>query len=251
MPLEKQKLNHLPIQLLNLVEKVVNAKDGAVPGSAQINEWAQTVGSFLKQTNWGENIGKASQQLGNIQKSLTRTFGKKTVTEQKKTFNDAPVSARVKSAAIDLVLVALLIVGMWIAWWPVQRVVFGATMVAETSASHDISNGSYERVGDDYYYVRHKGIIEWLIDVNVRFPFILLLVYFAIFWKIKHATPGQIASGTAVIQEDGSTEVPLALAFKRSAMFLVSCFTIFGVLMIFVGEKKTLYDKVCKTRVVS
>jgi class 3 adenylate cyclase/uncharacterized RDD family membrane protein YckC len=251
VPLEKQKLNQLPIQLLNLVEKVVNAKDGAVPGSAQINEWAQTVGSFLKQTNWGENIGKASQQLGNIQKSLTRTFGKKTVTEQKKTFNDAPVSARVKSAAIDLVLVALLIVGMWIAWWPVQRVVFGATMVAETSASHDISNWSYERVGDDYYYVRHKGIIEWLIDVNVRFPFILLLVYFAIFWKIKHATPGQIASGTAVIQEDGSTEVPLALAFKRSAMFLVSCFTIFGVLMIFVGEKKTLYDKVCKTRVVS
>ncbi len=251
VPLEKQKLNQLPIQLLNLVEKVVNAKDGAVPGSAQINEWAQTVGSFLKQTNWGENIGKASQQLGNIQKSLTRTFGKKTVTEQKKTFNDAPVSARVKSAAIDLVLVALLIVGMWIAWWPVQRVVFGATMVAETSASHDISNWSYERVGNDYYYVRHKGIIEWLIDVNVRFPFILLLVYFAIFWKIKHATPGQIASGTAVIQEDGSTEVPLALAFKRSAMFLVSCFTIFGVLMIFVGEKKTLYDKVCKTRVVS
>lgn len=250
VPLEKQKLNQLPIQLLNLVEKVVNAKDGAMPGSAQINEWAQSVGSFLKQTNWGENIGKASQQLGNIQKSLTKTFGKKTVTEQKKTFNDAPISARVKSGAIDLLLVALLVIGIWIAWWPVQRVVFGATMVSETSASHDISNWSYERVGDDYFYVRRKGIFESLVDLNVRFPFILLLGYFAIFWKVKHATPGQIASGTAVVQEDGLAEVSFALALKRSALFLVSCFTIFGVLMIFVGEKKTLYDKVCKTRVV-
>lgn len=252
VPLEKQKLNQLPMQLLNLVEKVVNAKGSdAMPGSAQVNEWAQSVGSFLKQTNWGENIGKASQQLGNIQKSLTRTFGKKTVTEQKKSFNDAPISARVKSGLIDMIILAILVVGIWVAWWPAQRIVFGSMTQSSSTTGIDLSNWSYELVGEEYVYVRPKGIIEWAIDVNVRFPLLLMLLYFAIFWKIKHATPGQIASGTAVIQENGTAEVPTALAFKRSAMFLLSCFTIFGVLMIFAGEKKTLYDKVCQTRVVS
>lgn len=253
VPLEKQKLNQLPIQLLNLVEKVVNAKGSdAMPGSAQINEWAQSVGSFLKQTNWGENIDKASQQLGQIQKSLTKTFGKKTVTEQKKAFNDAPISARLKSGLIDLVIIIILLVGIRVAWWPVQRVVFGAESVAASDFNYDYHGGwAFVDDGRQGSYFRPKKPFEWLVDVNVKFPVLIFLVFFAAFWKIKHATPGQIAAGTAVVQQDGTAEIHWPLAFKRSAMFMISCFTIFGVLMVFVGEKKTLYDKICRTRVVS
>ncbi|MFZ5950890.1 MAG: adenylate/guanylate cyclase domain-containing protein [Candidatus Rifleibacteriota bacterium] len=251
VPLEKQKLNQLPMQLLNLVEKVVNAKGSdAMPGSAQINEWAQSVGSFLKQTNWGDNLGKAQQQLGNIQKSLTKTFGKKTVTEQKKAFSDAPLPSRIKSGVIDMVIVTIMIIGMWVAWWPVQRVLFGSPTISNP-VGISTEGWAWKEVGGEYVYVRPRGLVEWVVDVNVKYPFLLMLAYFSIFWKIKQATPGQIAAGTAVVCEDGSTTIPAAMALKRSAMFLVSCFTIFGLLMIFIGEKKTLYDKICQTRVVS
>lgn len=254
VPLEKQKLNQLPMQLLNLVEKVVNAKNtDGLAGSAQINEWAQSVGTFLKQTNWGENIGKAQEQLGNIQKSLTKTFGKKTVTEQKKNFSDAAVPARIKSGLIDVVILLILIVGINIAWWPAQRILFGSSSVKASEYNPFNHQGwNYEERGyGQQFYVRPRGLIEWTVDVNIRYPIILLWFYFAFFWKFKHATPGQIAAGTAVIQEDGTAEISPALAAKRSAMFLVSCFTIFGILMVFAGEKKTLYDKVCQTRVVA
>jgi class 3 adenylate cyclase/uncharacterized RDD family membrane protein YckC len=252
VPLEKQKLNKLPMQLLNLVEKVVNARGSdALPGSSQINEWAQSVSSFLKQTNWGENIGKASQQIGNIQKSLKRTFSQKTVVEKKKDFNDASPGLRIKSGVIDLIIICLIIVGLNVAWWPAQRIFFGSTTVSPSTDTMIPSHWKFEKVGDDYAYVRPQGFMEWMIDVNVRYPLVFVWLYFAIFWKFRHASPGQIAAGTAVVQGDGSSEIPLGLALKRSVIFLFSCFVLFGVLMGLVGEKKTLYDKLCDTRVVA
>ena len=74
--------------------------------------------------------------------------------------------------------------------------------------------------------------------------------YFAIFWKIKQASPGQIAVGTAVVNENGLPDLSFAMVAKRSLLFLVSNFIIVGAAMVFVGEKKTFYDKVCNTRVV-
>ncbi len=254
VPLEKQKLNKLPMQLLNLVEKVVNTKGTDSSGSAaaaQLNEWTQSVGNFLKQTNWGENVNKASQQIGNIQQSLVKTFGKKTVIEQKKKLNDAGLAARCKSGIIDLIIITMVLLAMRMAWWPVQRVVYGP---ASASSYEEIAESRYNwknvEVNDQWIWARPKGLIEWAVDVNVRFPVIFLLIYFAVFWKLKHATPGQIASGTAVVQANGDSEIGAALALKRSALFLASCFTLIGLLMVLVGDKQTLYDKFCNTRVV-
>ncbi|GAB4266739.1 MAG: hypothetical protein Kow0029_00680 [Candidatus Rifleibacteriota bacterium] len=248
VPLDKQKLNKLPIQLLNLVEKVVNAKGSdAMPGSAQINEWARSVSSFLKQTNWGENIGKASQHIGNIQKSLAGTFSQKTVIEKKKELKDASAGARIKSGLIDLIILLVIVMALNIIWWPVQRIVFGA---CSTTTYSEITNGwAYDMTTNSF--VRPKGLIECFIDYNVKFPVLLFWLYFTLFWKTRHATPGQIAAGTAVIKNNGETDISMGLAMKRSALFLVSCFILFGLLMGLFGEKKTLYDKLCDTRVVA
>lgn len=253
IPLDKQKLNKLPMQLLNLVEKVVNAKSSDFrPGSAQINEWAQSVGGFLKQTNWGENIGKASAQIGNIHKSITKTFSQKTVIEKKKELKDASNGARIKSSLIDLVIIVIMMIALRVAWWPVQRIVFGSSMVSSSSMTSINTEGwKYEFSGGESILIRPKGIIEWLVDFNVKFPIILVWLYFALFWKMKHASPGQISAGTAVVQGDGSPEIPMDLALKRSALFLLSAFILFGIVMVLFAEKKTLYDKLCETRVVS
>ncbi|HQB83178.1 MAG TPA: adenylate/guanylate cyclase domain-containing protein, partial [Candidatus Rifleibacterium sp.] len=147
VPLEKQKLNKLPVQLLSLVEKVINAKDldsDSHDANARFNEWAQSVGSFLTQTNWGDNINKASKQIGdnfnkatkqigNLQNSLAKTFGQKTVLEKKQTLNDASIKSRCKSGLIDLVILLLISLSLRGFWWPVQRVIYGPTTVSERS----------------------------------------------------------------------------------------------------------------------
>lgn len=252
IPFEKQKLNELPIQLLNLVEKVINSKGGDPTSDApdQINEWTQSLGKFLKQTNWGDNINKASEQIGKVQKSLTKTFGQKTVLERKKQFDDAATNTRIKSGAIDFIILLVAMYALRFAWWPVQRVVYGTTQTMDMS-SETGSNWHSEFVNDRYMMVRNQGLIESVISLNVNYPILLIWFYFAAFWKIKKASPGQIAVGTAIVAEDGETEISYALAAKRSALFLFSVFIIVGVAMVFVDEKKTLYDKLCQTRVVS
>lgn len=249
VPLEKQKLNKLPMQLLNLVEKVINAKGGESSGSAanaQFNEWKQSVGNFLKQTNWGDNVNKASKQIGNIQQSLVKTFGQKTVLEKKQTLQDASIASRCKSGLIDLVILMIIIVSMRMAWWPVQHIVFGPATAAQMNSSTE--NWSYNY--DKSIWIRNQSIIEWAISTNVNYPVLLLWIYFAVFWKLKQASPGQIASGNAVVQDDGTRDISITLALKRSALYLAACFTIIGLLMVFAGDKKTLHDKLCGTRVV-
>lgn len=251
IPFEKQKLNQLPVQLLTLVEKVINAKGGDPESvaAAQINEWKQSVGKFLKQTNWGDNINKASQQIGKVQQSLAKTFGQKTVLEKNKQLKDALLLSRVKSGVIDWVILLVAMTVLTMAWWPVQRIVYGPTQSVDQYVENT-SNWSAEFIDGKYVMVRNQGIVESFISLNIRYPLPLFWLYFAIFWKIKRATPGQIASNTAVVDEGGSTEISFGLAAKRSALFLISSFIIVGLAMIFVGEKKTLYDKVCNTRVV-
>jgi len=265
VPLEKQKLNKLPVQLLSLVEKVINAKDldsDSHDANAKFNEWAQSIGSFLTQTNWGDNINKASKQIGdnfnkatkqigNLQNSLAKTFGQKTVLEKKQNFNDASVKSRFKSGFIDLVILLLISLSLRGLWWPVQRIVYGPTTVSEYSdIKTNHSNWEMVNIAGKTHYERGLGIAEWIVEKNIYYPFILWWLYFALFWKLKQASPGQIASGNAVVTEDGETSLPLILVFKRSALYILSTLSIVGNLAIFFGEKKTLHDKLCSTRVV-
>jgi class 3 adenylate cyclase len=254
VPLEKQKLNKLPVQLLTLVEKVINSKDldsESSAANAKLNEWAQSVGSFLKQTNWGDNINKASKQIGNIQQSLAKTFGQKTVLEKKHQLNDASVAKRFKSGLIDIIILISISMAMRGLWWPTQRIVYGPTTISSYSeVKGDKSNWSTEYPDGKPIITRNPGLTEWLIDMNIHYPFLLYWFYFAIFWKFRQASPGQIACGNAVIEDDGNTKLSLVLVFKRSALYIISTLSIVGNLAVFFGEKRTLHDKMCATRVV-
>ncbi len=154
---------------------------------------------------------------------------------------------------IDIAILAVIIVVLNLAWWPAQRVLFGSSTVSTNAIDYTGSraNEMYEMRNGEVVYIRSQGIVEWLIDKNIKYPMLLIWLYFAIFWKVKHASPGQIASGTAVIQGDGSEKMAMTLALKRSFLLLLSTFIIFGVLMVLFGEKQTLYDKLCDTRVVA
>lgn len=232
VPLDKQKLTTLPTHLLELVEKVVSGRaDSASIGSSS-SEWQKSIVTFLKEKNWGDNIGKVQKQLGQnigqVQHKLVQTFGQKTILEQgqKKTFSDASLQVRVKCFLIDAVVLAVLTAVLWLAWWPVQHLVFGST------------EG------------RIQGMIELIITLNIQWPVILYVIYFAIFWHLKSASPGQIAGHSAVIMANGQAPT-LPEAFKRAAIFVFTLLPCgIGALAIFVGSRETLWDKFCSSRVI-
>ena len=254
VPLEKQKLNKLPMHLLTLVEKVVNSDDldsDSSDGNARLNEWAQSVGTFLKQTNWGDNLNKATKQIGNLQQSLAKTFGKKTILDKKHEFNDASLAKRIKSSLIDIVILLAFAMALRGLWWPVHRIVYGPmTVSAWNEITGETASWTSEHFDGKTVITRKMGIAEWIINFNVNFPILIIWLYFAIFWKFRHASPGQIATGTAVVDENGNPDLPVILVFKRSAIYIASTLSIIGNFAIFVGDRQTLHDKVCSTRVV-
>jgi len=239
VPLEKQKIKETPAHLSSLIARCLSS-DGDQEGLG-LTEWTSSVQSFLKEKNWGESLKevgkniksqiggnietvqkKIGQNIGNVQKQLVQTFTQKTVLEQKKgaSLSEAPLDKRVKSFLIDTLI--LLIAG------GILRVVWS------------LSAGLFL-----FGFLEILGHLV-LSLVLLAFSFF----YFAVFWKLKGATPGQIAIQTAVVMEDGS-EISWQIALKRSALFLGSCIFFFlGVALIFVGEQKTFYDLQCKTKVV-
>jgi len=99
-------------------------------------------------------------------------------------------------------------------------------------------------------YSRKQSALEWIVDLNVRAPIVLYILYFAIFWHVKSASPGQIAGHSAVIMADGRPPA-LVEALKRATIFVFTLIP-FGIggLAIFIGDKQTLWDKFCSSRVV-
>jgi len=91
VPIEKQKLTSLPVNLLELVELVVsgkgdgpdaghastaasNAASGSSPSNAALSNWNDTVVTFLKEKSWGENVKQLSQNIGKVQHELGRNI---------------------------------------------------------------------------------------------------------------------------------------------------------------------------------
>lgn len=285
VPLEKQKLTEIPAKLLQLVEKSMGKPvqgggpgGGAVMSSAQFNEWNTAVVGFLKEKNWGENIGslldekKIRENVTNVQKQLTATFSQKTVIESKgkSDFNDASMASRIKACAIDAVIFTIIWFAVYyMVWWPAQSLFFGKTQISSTEFESIKENrlknakekfrmisDAMEREfprrfkGAEIIYVRPQGWAERIISFNMEYPFLLLSLYMAIFWIIKGASPGQIAVRNAVVKDDGSP-IDFLTAIKRSVIFTASlAFFFLGVLYIFTESRKTLYDKICGTRVV-
>ncbi|HNW36894.1 MAG TPA: adenylate/guanylate cyclase domain-containing protein, partial [Candidatus Ozemobacteraceae bacterium] len=239
VPLDRQKLTTLPTHLLELVEKVIEGKAGTVPGAGSTAEWKNSIVSFLQEKNWGENLGSLKQNLGEnfgkvqkqlgqnfgqVQKQFVQTFGQKTVLEQGKgkALADASIQTRMKCFLIDLVILGVLYAVTKFAWWPVQSIVFGSESISQ-SAYYKLDSDKLARYQDltaaDGMYHRIPGMIEWLIDVNIRLPLLPFILYFGIFWKLKGASPGQIAGHSAIVMADGQP-LTLAVSLKRAAIFV-------------------------------
>lgn len=289
VPLDKQKLTEIPAKLLQLVEKSMSkggsgsaaAGQGgnAVISSAQFNEWNTAVVGFLKEKNWGENIGslldekKIRENVTNVQKQLTATFSQKTVIESKgrSDFNDASMASRIKAGAIDAVIFTIVWFAIYyVVWWPVQSIVFGKQHISmaefeimRENKMKGLAGAEYKNVyesmrrdyiqrfvGKEFVYLRPHGLAEKLISFNMEYPILLLALYMAFFWMVKGASPGQIAAQNAVVRDDGSP-IDAVTAVKRAFIFAASvAFFFLGVLYIFTESRKTLYDKMCATRVV-
>ncbi|HOY67736.1 MAG TPA: adenylate/guanylate cyclase domain-containing protein [Candidatus Ozemobacteraceae bacterium] len=269
IPLEKQKLTTLPTHLLELVEQVIAGKAGTSAGGTAA-EWKKSIVGFLKEKNWGDNLGnikenlgqnlgkvqkQLGQNIGQVQRQLVQTFGQKTVLEQNKgkALSDASLTTRMKCFVIDLLVIGLLAFLFKFGWWPVQRIVFGAVSItsqeyyklpaAERSNYEDLTRS-------DGTYYRNKGWIEWLTDLNIHLPIIPVILYFGIFWYFKGASPGQIAGRSAVVTTEGHP-LPIDLALKRAVLFVFLVLPAgIGGLAIFIGDRQTIWDKLCSTRVV-
>lgn len=222
IPLESQKLTSIPAKLLELVEQSVNAKDDK---SMDIAAWSNAVTSFLREKNLGKEISdKVKLGAGQVHRSLQQTFNKTSVLGDKAAteWQDASTEIRLKSFGIDAaVLLAALFVLNFV-WDIILRpILFG------------------------------DGIFAAIISFNLNYPIVLVFIYYTAFWFWKSASPGQIATRTAVVMEDGSA-LDFATAATRGALFTVSIVLLFGIpaLSLFLDMKKTLYDYICKTRVI-
>jgi class 3 adenylate cyclase/uncharacterized RDD family membrane protein YckC len=241
VPLDRQKLTAIPTKLLELVERSVNASStsGHDKVKVDLTEWSMAVTSFLKEKKFGGNIGENIQVLhqnirknaSDMQRSLRHTFSQPSVLGNKSAadLKDAPPATRFKAFAIDAAIMFLAVNLLRWGWaWFLRPVFFGMADVE-----------------------RDRGILELLIQVNLNYPVLLFFAYLLVFWFMMSASPGQIATRTAVIMKDGS-RLDFEAAAKRSALFVISTMFLFGLpaLTLFTKTKETLFDYLCKTRVV-
>lgn len=238
VPLDRQKLTDIPTKLLELVEKSVNtssSKGTRDSMTEELAEWSNAVTSFLKEKNFGKNIQALHQNIrknaDDVQRSLRDTFSQPTVLGNKPVteLQDAAPLTRIKAFAIDAVILMISVIILRWGWsWFLRPLLF--------SRASDIQG---------------RGIFESLIQFNLNYPFLFCLAYFLIFWFARSASPGQIATRTAVVMNDGKC-LDFETAAKRSALFVISTMLLLGLpaLTLFTAKKQTMFDFFCKTRVV-
>ncbi|MDD5091697.1 MAG: adenylate/guanylate cyclase domain-containing protein [Candidatus Wallbacteria bacterium] len=256
VPVEEQKLNQIPTKLLQLVEKAVG-ESGEIDLTSNTNEWSNAIHSFLKEKNWGENINQLGKGINILQKNITRQLGQQTVLEkkQKAQFSEAPTGKRLKSFFAD-VLILFVVFGILNAgWWVSRRMAFGNLTISEKEFSKLDGVTGYSRyhpvtsTDGKLSYHRKSTFIESLINFNIRYPLLFLLLYFAASWKLRGASLGQVVCHTAVVTENGQP-LEWLQAFKRSALFMASSI-LFGIgAAPVLNGQPALYDKICGTRVV-
>ncbi len=236
VPLERQKLTAIPTKLLELVERSVNSnEDLNSRSSTDLSEWSKAITSFLKEKNFGQHLGENIQLLqknirknaDDVHRSLRQTFGQSSVlgTKQAAELKDAEPATRIKAFCIDFAVVFVMMLGLRLCWaWFLRPLFFDANSL---------------------------GIVGSLIQFNLYYPFIPCLAYLLICWYTMNASPGQIATRTAVIMNDGS-RMTFETAAMRATLFVISTMILFGLpaLSLFTKLKQTMVDYLCKTRVV-
>lgn len=261
VPLDKQKLNAIPAKLLQLVERVV-AGSGR-ESRADLQEWTRGVQSFLEEKNWGENLQKLGRTVENTTRKISQTLAGPSVASTRETnqLKDAAVGRRVKTFLIDAVVLIIIQVLLMAGWWIATPIIFGAHSITQddfisrslNSAARRQFKADYDFVSDrnGVHYVRRQGLVEKIISLSIRFPVLLWVLYFACFWMLKGASPGQLSGGTAVVDRNGGP-IGFAVAGKRAGIFVFSllCLGIGGMWYYFKPERQTFWDEQCETRVV-
>lgn len=236
VPLEKQKLTAIPTKLLELVERSINTDtDQNAHSSADLSEWSKAITSFLKEKNFGQHLGENIQMLqknirknaDDVHRSLRQTFGQSSIlgAKQASELKEAEPVTRMRAFCIDFAVMFALVLGLRICWaWFLRPLFFDANSL---------------------------GIIGSLIQFNLYYPFLPTLAYLLIFWYSMNASPGQIATRSAVIMNDGS-RMTFETAALRAILFVISTMLFFGLpaLTLFTKLKQTMFDYLCNTRVV-
>lgn len=259
VPLEQQKLNKLPIQLLELVEKVLlnspEAESSTPLNPELLSEWSDSISGFLKKANWGDNIDKASKQFETVQKKLTKTIANTAAQvqaaqdvqiAQAAKGNDAPLASlasRGKSALVDLGVAVGIYAALKVSWWITQPILFGplTNVVATQNILTETTNTAV---------TRPLGLIEAFVNFHVNMPLVFIWLYFSVFLKFKNATIGQLVAKTSVLNEDGTSNLSWKVAMVRSISTILSVISIFGMAMALTESRLALHDRLSKTKVI-
>ncbi len=197
----------------------------------------------------GEALTQSARHLSRVTATLARTFGKKSPLDLNRQLTPASLTRRLQSFLIDALILLVSYALLSGTWWITQRAVYGPTAIPLADApANRAFHQPFEFDFQRNLYVRQRGFTESFLDLNIRYPLILIVLYFSVFWAFKQATPGQIAVGLAVVCRDG--QLTFGLAVKRSVLFVAACLTLVGFLGLLVGEKRVFYDRVCRTDVV-
>lgn len=259
VPLEQQKLNKLPIQLLELVEKVLlnspEAESSTPLNPELLSEWSDSISGFLKKANWGDNIDKASKQFETVQKKLTKTIANTAAQvqaaqdvqiAQAAKGNDAPLASlasRGKSALVDLGVAVGIYAALKVSWRITQPILFGplTNVVATQNILAETTNTAV---------TRPLGLIEAFVNFHVNMPLVFIWLYFSVFLKFKNATIGQLVAKTSVLNEDGTSNLSWKVAMVRSISTILSVISIFGMAMALTESRLALHDRLSKTKVI-
>lgn len=170
---------------------------------------------------------------------------------------------RIKSFIIDLLIFSLAWFFLrYIAWTPVRCHIWGPLSFTENYVSELKENRAgevtlkgllekYEQKNIDgqRIYNRKINMIEYLMQIILDYPFLLVFFYLTFFWKIKQATPGQLLCGCFVVHEYYDS-LDWNVVFKRAILFILSTFFFAGMLYKLIDKKeRTFYDLVCDTEV--
>lgn len=176
---------------------------------------------------------------------------------------EAPVFSRVKAFVTDAIIIffAVLILSS-IIWRPLQTAVWGRLYISKEAfdekAARKVADPPnapkyYKMVkhNNEQRYYRDVSFKEKFIEFNIYYPLLPIIFYFGLMWAIAGASFGQMYANNVVMMCEDDDKPNLLEAFSRSVIFVFSVgFFGVGALMLFGEDNLTLYDKLCRTKVI-
>ena len=176
---------------------------------------------------------------------------------------EASVFSRTKAFVTDAIIIffAVLILSS-IVWRPLQSAVWGSLYISKETYDDKVARKVVDPPNAPKYnkmvnnnnvqrYYRDVSFMEKFIAFNIYYPLLPVIFYFGLMWAIAGASFGQMYANNVVMMCEDDDRPNLLEAFSRSVIFVFSVgFFGVGALMLFGEENLTLYDKICRTKVV-